>query len=310
MDVIDKDLEFLDEKYRPKTLTDVLGNRTAVNELLKMVNSKDIQHLMFYGVPGTGKTSAALALINDILGKNRGIDSLELNASDERRIEVVRDKIREFAKSAPIGAPYKIVFLDEADSMQTDPQNALRRIMEKYSDTCRFIITCNNVFKMIKALQSRCVMFEFQELPADVIKERILEISEKENIEVENIDALVAVRDLRKIMKLMHIAWRSGEPVHVVEEEKAEVIKLIVEGALKGELRGAIAKAKAGDAVSVVNGIHDYVSKSFEGRRLYKALLAVGEAEYRLTLGTNSIIQLNWLLSSLTEIGDEEKTNG
>jgi DNA polymerase III delta prime subunit len=75
-------------------------------------------------------------------------------------------------------------------------------------------------------------------------------------------------------------------------------------------LRGAIAKAKAGDAVSVVNGIHDYVSKSFEGRRLYKALLAVGEAEYRLTLGTNSIIQLNWLLSSLTEIGDEEKTNG
>ncbi|KAJ2423438.1 Subunit of heteropentameric Replication factor C (RF-C), partial [Coemansia sp. RSA 2524] len=163
------------EKYRPKNIDDVTAQDEVVQVLRKSLETKNLPHLLFYGPPGTGKTSTILALTRDMYGpeacKTR---VLELNASDERGIAVVREKVKTFARAVVSRAdpkypspPYKIVILDEADSMTTDAQAALRRIMEKYSRITRFCLVCNYVSRIIEPLASRCTKFRFKSLPRE-----------------------------------------------------------------------------------------------------------------------------------------------
>lgn len=185
------------EKYRPISLNHVRGNTNIIN-CLKSFNTEDLPNMLFYGPPGTGKTTSIKALIN---GKISPINVLELNASDERGIDVVRNRIKQFAEAS---TEHRLVILDEADSMSRDAQGALRRIMEDYQN-CRFCLICNYARKIIDPIQSRCAKFRFTTLDDSYAKLQAIEILKAEGIEVketEGIDKLIhsADGDMRKLV--------------------------------------------------------------------------------------------------------------
>ena len=195
--------EIWTEKYRPKTLDEVVGQSSVTDRLKGYVEAKNMPHLMFAGTPGTGKTTCALALARSMYGDSWRGNFIELNASDDRGIDVVRGKIKDFARTAPIeGAEFKIIFLDESDALTNDAQGALRRTMEKYSKTCRFILSCNYSSKIIDPIQSRCAVFRFRPLSNEDIREYLERICKEENLEVEEgaLDALVYIArgDMRR----------------------------------------------------------------------------------------------------------------
>ena len=158
------------EKYRPKILNDIVGQDEIVERLKAYVKTKNVPHLMFAGPAGTGKTTSALALSKELFGESWKNNFHELNASDERGIGIVRGKIKDFARTAPIGkTAFKIIFLDEADSLTADAQSALRRTIEKYSHICRFVLSVNYSSKIIEPIQSRCTIFRFNPIRNDAV---------------------------------------------------------------------------------------------------------------------------------------------
>ncbi|TPX39277.1 hypothetical protein SeMB42_g04924 [Synchytrium endobioticum] len=208
------------EKYRPKLLSEIASQEEAISVLRKTIESANLPHLLFYGPPGTGKTTSILALCRQLYGpeiyKSR---VLELNASDERGIDVVREKVKDFARFTVAqqstgypSPPYKIVILDEADSMTVDAQSALRRTMETYSKSTRFCLICNYVSRIIEPLTSRCAKFRFKPLGAESARVRLEYIcaTEKVNYTPDAIDALITVSegDLRKAIMYLQSAHR------------------------------------------------------------------------------------------------------
>ena len=153
------------ERHRPQTVGDIKGQKAVVDRLKAYAESRTFPHLLFAGPPGTGKTTAALALTMDVFGEDYRINLLEMNASDERKLESIRTKVKQFARTAPSpGTTFKVIFLDEADALTPDAQGALRRIMEQNAETCRFILSCNYSSKIIEPIQSRCAVFRFRPL--------------------------------------------------------------------------------------------------------------------------------------------------
>src|SRR5687768_8735397 len=207
------------EKYRPRTLSEVVGQEETVERLKAYVKAGSIPHLMFAGPPGTGKTTCAIALAKDLFGADDWKGRfLELNASDERGIVVVRGKIKEFARVGTADTQgFKIVFLDEADALTHDAQAALRRTMEKYTATTRFVLSCNYSSKIIDPIQSRCAVFRFRPLTAKDVKGFIRRIAAEEKLEVtpDGVDALVFVAkgDLRKTVNTLQVAAALGGTV-------------------------------------------------------------------------------------------------
>ncbi|PKS06630.1 hypothetical protein jhhlp_007380 [Lomentospora prolificans] len=212
------------EKYRPKTLSDVAAQDHTTAILQRTLQASNLPHMLFYGPPGTGKTSTILALAKELYGpeliKSR---VLELNASDERGISIVREKVKDFARmqltNPPPGykskypcPPFKIIILDEADSMTQDAQSALRRTMETYSKITRFCLICNYVTRIIDPLASRCSKFRFKSLDQSNAKTRLAEIAEKEGVPLEDgaLDALIKCSegDLRKAITFLQSAAR------------------------------------------------------------------------------------------------------
>lgn len=175
------------EKYRPKTLDDIVGQETIKKSVHKLIETQNMPHLLFYGPPGTGKTSTILSIAKKIYGKDLMKERIiELNASQERGIKVVRDKIKTFAstsvsedKNSP---PYKIIILDEADTITNDAQTALRRSMESYSEITRFCIICNYVTRIIDPITSRCAMYKFDSIDENIFIKKLKYICEKEEI--------------------------------------------------------------------------------------------------------------------------------
>ncbi|CAI0643015.1 Replication factor C subunit 2 [Colletotrichum fructicola] len=212
------------EKYRPKTLSDVTAQDHTVTVLQRTLQASNLPHMLFYGPPGTGKTSTVLALAKELYGpemmKSR---VLELNASDERGISIVREKVKDFArmqltnptaeykKRYPV-PPFKIIILDEADSMTQDAQSALRRTMETYSKITRFCLICNYVTRIIDPLASRCSKFRFKSLDQGNAKRRLEDIAQNEGVQLEDgaVDALIKCSegDLRKAITFLQSAAR------------------------------------------------------------------------------------------------------
>ncbi|MEE2812041.1 MAG: replication factor C small subunit [Candidatus Thermoplasmatota archaeon] len=199
------------EKHRPRTVGDIRGQPATVERLAVYGKSRAFPHLLFAGPPGTGKTTAALALCRDIFGDNMSDNILEMNASDERKLESIRTKVKQFARTRTLGgADFKVIFLDEADALTSDAQGALRRIMEQYAETCRFILSCNYSSKIIEPIQSRCAVFRFRPLADDQVREQIIAVANAEGVKLDDeaCEAIVHVSlgDLRRAITALQVS--------------------------------------------------------------------------------------------------------
>lgn len=196
------------EKYRSQTLEDYVGNEQLKQIVDKYIQKNDIQNLLFYGTPGTGKTTLAKLIVNNI-----DCDYLYINASDERGIDTIRDKVQGFASSATFKS-IKIIILDEADYLTIQAQASLRNIIETYSRSTRFILTCNYIEKIIDPLQSRCQVLKITPPSKKEIAQHVSEILDKENIKYELSDIALVVNkyypDVRKILNTCQISTVDG----------------------------------------------------------------------------------------------------
>ncbi|RLG22271.1 replication factor C small subunit [Methanosarcinales archaeon] len=308
------------EKYRPKTLDEVVGQDHIVERLKAYVKQKSMPHLLFSGPPGVGKTACAISLARETFGENWSSNFVELNASDERGINVVREKIKNFARTAPIGAGFRIIFLDEADALTPDAQSALRRTMEMYTRTCRFILSCNYSSKIIEPIQSRCAIYRFKPISDDAIEKRLSYIAKCEKITItpDGMRAIVYVAsgDMRRAVNVLQAAAMLTKKIDVetiydvasfVRPEKMEEL---VKTALAGDFLSArkildsfmLEDGLAGD--DILLQLHRVLTQIELPERLRIELMdRVGEADFRLTEGANERIQLEALLASFVSLG-------
>ena len=208
------------EKYRPNNFDNVLSNNNTLNALKYFIENKTMPNLLFYGPPGSGKTSTILVLAKQIYKENFNTMVLELNASDNRNIQVVRKVIREFASTKNMFADgFKLIILDEVDSMTVDAQFCLRRIIEMYSENVRFCFICNYIGKIIPAIQSRCTRFKFTPIPNQMIMKKLDWIIKKENISIPSgiINSIIehSNGDMRKIINMIQI-FKFHKPEHLM----------------------------------------------------------------------------------------------
>ena len=305
------------EKYRPQTLDDIHGQEAIVERLQSYIAQDDVPHLLFSGPAGIGKTTAATAIAREIYGEDnwRG-NFLELNASDQRGIDVVRDRIKGFARSS-FGGDFRIVCLDEADSLTDDAQSALRRTMEQFSDNTRFILSCNYSSKIIDPIQSRCAVFRFSPLSDEAVSGMVREIAAAEEIEVTDagVDALVyaADGDMRRAINSLQAAATTGD---VVDEEavyaitataRPEEIESMVTDALDGDFARArstldVLLTETGMAGGdVIDQLHRSVWEfDLSEREAVRLMERIGEADYRIAEGANEQVQLESLLAALS----------
>ncbi len=301
------------EKYRPKRLDEVI-NQTHVVERLKIWASQgSIPNMMFAGSAGVGKTTVALCLAREVFGEHWKENFSETNASDERGIDVVRGKVKEFARTKPIGSDFKIMLLDEADALTQEAQQALRRTMEKYSSITRFILSCNYSSKIIEPIQSRCVVFRFKGLTKPHVEDYINKIVQAENLKVEKdgVDAIVELSegDLRKVANLLqacsgHEKLTKDLVYEISAQVKPEDIKRMLETAIGGnfeETRKMLFNLVINQGLSgedIIKNIHKEVfNLQIDEKAKIDLLEKIGEYEFRLNQGGTPEIQLLALLS-------------
>ncbi len=309
------------EKYRPQKLSEIKGQENITSRLQAFVKSESMPHLLFAGPAGVGKTTAALAISREIYGKTWQDNVLELNASDERGIDVIRIKVKDFARTRAIEeVPFKIIYLDEADALTRDAQSALRRIMEDYSTTTRFILACNYSSKIILPIQSRCAVFRFRPLSKEHIIEILQSIAEEEELKLESeaVDFIYEASegDCRKAENILQAssAVSSQITLKVIEEvvsfaEPQEIAK-VISLALKGrfvEAKNKIADIMIEHGLSGLDAIKQIQKQSWlaevDDKKKVELIKACGEYEFRLVEGANEFIQLNALLAEFVVIG-------
>lgn len=305
------------EKYRPQHLNEVVGQKETVSILKAYVKEKNMPNLLFAGPPGIGKTTAALALARDLYGENYRESILELNASDERGIDVVRGKIKDFARTVSLTeVPFKIIFLDEADSLTNDAQNALRRTMELYVNVTRFILSANYSSKIIEPIQSRCSVFRYRPLTESEVKEMLERVAKGENVKIDEkaIEALLYVSegDMRRAINSLQGAALNS--THITAEavykssaraEPGEV-KEMMELALSRKFTEARKKlhqlminyGMSGE--DVLLQMYRTIDKLDVSEREKVTIMdKIGEYNFRLVEGANEMLQIEALLAQM-----------
>ena len=313
--------EIWTEKYRPSNLSEVVGQTPITGRLKNYVKERSMPHLLFAGPAGTGKTTCALALAKELFGELWKHNLHELNASDERGIDVVRGKIKEFARTAPLGEDgFKIIFLDEADALTGAAQAALRRTMEKYSRTCRFVMSCNFSSKIIDPIQSRCAVFRFRPLKAEDVERylKFVAVKEELNIDKEAYEALtyLAQGDLRRAINGLQMAAAANVDItpdvvyQAVAAARPEEVKEALEMSLNNNFAGArerldtlqITYGLAGE--DVLRQMHRTV-RDLEVPDTIKVQMIekLAEADFRLSEGANSRIQIEAVIANFAVLG-------
>jgi replication factor C small subunit len=314
------------EKYRPTTLDEIVGQDTIVERLKAYTATKNVPHMIFAGPPGTGKTTSVLALARETFGEDTWRQNLyELNASDERGIGIIRGKIKDFARTAPIGnTPFKIIFLDEADSLTPDAQAALRRTIEKYSHICRFILSVNYSSKIIEPIQSRCAVFRFRPIKGDDIKKYMRRIATKEKLEItpDGLETLIFIArgDLRKAINTLQVGASIDKKItaallyETTAIAKPEDVKELITIALSGNFMAARNKLyelliKYGlSGEDIVRQIHQTIfDLTIPDENKVQLIEKTGETEFRIVEGSNEHIQLEALLAQFVLIGTKLK---
>jgi replication factor C small subunit len=306
------------EKYRPQKLEDVVGQQHIVGRLEKYVNEEGMPNLMFTGPAGVGKTTTALALVKSILGEYWRQNFLELNASDARGIDTVRNQIKDFCRLKPVGAPFRVIFLDEVDNMTKDAQHALRREMEMYTKTASFILSCNYSSKIIDPIQSRCAIFRFAPIKGQNIIKRLEFVANEEGFDYDDeaIQAIVyfAEGDMRKAINILQASASTGEKItnesiyDVISKAKPKDISEMVTKALTGDFMGAREKLReimvlqGTSGEDMVNQIYQEVSKramedKMSPENYLNVIDSIANTDFRIREGANPRIQLESLLA-------------
>ena len=306
------------EKYRPNNLDEIVGQDHIVQRLKRYVDEESMPNLMFTGPAGVGKTTTALALAKSILGDYWRQNFLELNASDARGIDTVRTNIKNFCRLKPVGAPFRIIFLDEVDNMTKDAQHALRREMEMYTKTSSFILSCNYSSKIIDPIQSRCAIFRFAPVKGNHIIKRLEIIAQKEglDIDVKAIESIVyfAEGDLRKAINILQASASVSEKItedsihEVVSKARPKDVKKMINKALSGDFLGArnilrevmVVQGISGE--DMVTQIYQEVSRmamqgSIDEDTYVNLINSISEYDFRIREGANPRIQLEALIT-------------
>lgn len=313
------------EKYRPKTLDDIVGQDQIIERLKAYVKTKNVPHLIFAGPAGTGKTTSAIALSKELFQDTWRQNFNELNASDERGINIIRGKIKNFARTSPIGKnQFKIIFLDEADSLTSDAQAALRRTIEKYSHICRFVLSVNYSSRIIEPIQSRCTVFRFSPIKADDIKKYIRKIAKIEKLDVteDGIETLIFISrgDMRRAINTLQVGASINKKItaeliyETSSTAKPDDVKKLINSALEGNFMASrnqlyellITHGLSGE--DIIKQIHQTIfDLTIPDETKVRLIEKTGETEFRLIEGSNEHIQLEALLARFVLEGGKLK---
>ena len=313
--------EIWTEKYRPTKFEEVVGQQEIIRRVSSLVQAMNIPHLMLAGPAGTGKSTLALAIVKALYGEAWRDNYLELNASDERGIDVVRQKVKDFARTKALAnIPFKVIFLDEADALTKEAQQALRRTMENFTNTCRFVMSCNYSSNIIDPIQSRCVVLRFKLLEKKDIVTVLHKIAEKEKLKLSQ-DALDAIYessegDCRRAINLLQATASISLDIN------AEMVNMIAASAKPAGVRISLDYALAGDFINARDKLLETMLKdSIAGTEIIKAIQKevwnlqiepeikvrltekAGEIEFRMTEGADEFVQLQSLIASFVLAG-------
>jgi len=312
-------LELWTEKYRPQKLDEIINQKHVVDRMRVWVKEGSIPNMLFAGRAGVGKTTLALCLAREIFGEHWKENFQETNASDERGINVVRGRVKDFAKMKSIGYGFKIVFLDESDALTTEAQQALRRTMEKFSGACRFILSCNYSSRIIEPIQSRCAVFRFKSLGEQDVTEYLGRIIKGEKLDTDpnGIKAVFEVSegDLRKATNLLQASAALGKITrenvyNVAMQAQPQDVKNMISLAMRGDFGSArnklydllIHQGLSGE--DIIKEMHRQIfSLNIEEMRKLELLEKLGEFEFRLNQGSSEEIQLEALLAHFMKAG-------
>lgn len=311
------------EKYRPSSFGEIKGQQEIISKVRAFVEQKNLPHLLFAGPAGIGKSTLALVIAKQMFGPEWRQNFLELNASDERGIDVVRVKVKDFARTKAIGdVPFKIIFLDECDALTRDAQQALRRTMENYAATCRFVLACNYSSKIIDPIQSRCAMFRFRPLAKEHMRELVDFIAGKESLNVDGAakEALIEVSggDCRKLENVLQSCASVSSDIteklvySMASTAQPAEIKELLSISLNGDFLAArkllldIMLRYGLSGLDVIKQIQKEVwDLDIDARQKVALVDKCGEIEFRLVEGSDEYLQLEALLAHVCAVNSK-----